>query len=89
MGDYSPVVKNGHNKAINPPEMDVDKVSAIKEKQARYISQLPDDIKDKLDSGEHLGMDDSGRMTFHYPNGIKHHKGKNGEAPYWEGDGFV
>jgi len=87
LSDYSPVVKNGHNKAINPPEMDVDKVSAIKEKQARYISQLPDDIKDKLDSGEHLGMDDSGRMTFHYPNGIKHHKGKNGEAPYWEGDG--
>jgi hypothetical protein len=81
------VVKNGHNKAINPPEMDVDKVSAIKEKQARYTSQLPDDIKDKLDSGEHLGMDDSGRITFHYPNGIKHHKGKNGEAPYWEGDG--
>lgn len=87
LSDYSPVVKNGHNKAINPPEMDVDKVSAIKEKQARYTSQLPDDIKDKLDSGEHLGMDDSGRITFHYPNGIKHHKGKNGEAPYWEGDG--
>jgi hypothetical protein len=56
-------------------------------KQAKYTSQLPNDIKDKLDSGEHLGMDDSGRLTFHYPNGIKHHKGKNGEAPYWDGDG--
>jgi len=81
------LMKNGHNGGIRPPKTEIKPTDEIAMKQAKYTSQLPNDIKDKLDSGEHLGMDDSGRLTFHYPNGIKHHKGKNGEAPYWDGDG--
>ena len=40
-----------------------------------------------------VGNDEQGRYTFPYHDidgniiGIKHHKGKNGESPYWEGDG--
>ena len=40
-----------------------------------------------------VGEDKQGRLTFPYfdkdgkVTGIKHHKGKNGERPYWEGDG--
>ena len=83
----STLMKNGHNEPIRPPKTEIKPTDEIAMKQAKYTSQLPNDIKDKLDSGEHLGMDDSGRLTFHYPNGIKHHKGKNGEAPYWDGDG--
>ena len=87
LSDYSPTIKNGHNGGISPPKTEVKRTDEIIMKQAKYTSQLPDDIKEKLDSGDYMGMDDSGRYTFHYPNGIKHHKGKNGEAPYWEGDG--
>ena len=83
----STLMKNGHNESIRPPKTEIKRTDEIAMKQAKYTSQLPNDIKDKLDSGEHLGMDDSGRLTFHYPNGIKYHKGKNGEKPYWEGDG--
>ena len=83
----STLMKNGHNEPIRPPKTEIKRTDEIAMKQAKYTSQLPEDIKDKLDSGEHLGMDDSGRLTFHYPIGIKHHKGKNGEAPYWDGDG--
>ena len=87
LSDYSPTIKNGHNGGISPPKTEVKRTDEIVMKQAKYTSQLPDDIKEKLDFGDYMGMDDSGRLTFHYPNGIKHHKGKNGEAPYWEGDG--
>ena len=40
-----------------------------------------------------VGEDKQGRLTFPYfdeegkVKGIKHHKGKNGESPYWEGNG--
>ena len=40
-----------------------------------------------------VGRDKQGRMTFPYFNedgvaiGIKHHKGPNGQKPYWEGEG--
>ena len=83
----STLMKNGHNEAINPLKTEVKQRTDIEENKSRYASQLPDDIKQKLDSYEQIGMDDANRLTFHYPTGIKHHKGKNGEAPYWEGDG--
>ena len=47
----------------------------------------------KMTMGMLVGEDKQGRLTFPYFQednkvvGIKHHKDKNGERPYWEGDG--
>ncbi|HIB05254.1 MAG TPA: hypothetical protein EYO18_05950, partial [Candidatus Marinimicrobia bacterium] len=41
-----------------------------------------------------VGKDENGRLTFAYfddefnVNGIKHHKGMNGESPYWDKRGY-
>ena len=64
-------------------------------KAMRYQNNLSVDwIKEsKRAMGMLVGEDEQGRLTFPYFNedgniiGIKHHKGKNGEKPYWEGDG--
>lgn len=64
-------------------------------KAKEYQKNLSKDwIKDsKRSMGMYVGRDQQGRLTFPYFDedgnviGIKHHKGKNGEPPYWEGDG--
>ena len=49
-----------------------------------YSSQLPQELSDSLNICDRfVGMDEQSRLTFHYPAGIKHHKGENGEKPYW------
>ena len=80
-----PHPKNGRK----PPQIDLWK------KTKSYQKNLSIDwIKKSKTAMEMLaGKDEQGRLTFPYFNengevvGIKHHKGKNGESPYWEGDG--
>ena len=60
-----------------------------------YQKNLPHDwIDDNPQArGMLVGKDEQGRITYPYFDedgevvGIKHHKGKNGKSPYWEGDG--
>jgi len=60
-----------------------------------YQKNLPHDwIDDNPQArGMLVGKDEQGRITYPYFDedgevvGIKHHKGKNGESPYWEADG--
>ena len=64
-------------------------------KAKSYQKNLPHYwIDDNLQArGMLVGKDEQGRITYPYFDedgevvGIKHHKGKNGESPYWEGDG--
>ena len=64
-------------------------------KAKEYQKNLSEDwIKEsKIAMGMYVGRDPQGRLTFPYFDedgniiGIKHHKGTNGEQPYWEGDG--
>ena len=64
-------------------------------KAKSYQKNLPHDwIDDNPQArGMLVGKDEQGRITYPYFDeygevvGIKHHKGKNGESPYWEGDG--
>ncbi len=84
---YMSKVNNGHNKKTIPVNTGKKRSDDIAKNKSRYASQLSDEIKQKLYSTEYVGMDDTNRLTFHYPYGIKHHKGCNGENPYWEGDG--
>ena len=50
-------------------------------------------IEDSFLQDNLMGKDENGRLTFPYFNdnmeviAIKHHKGKNGEAPYWHKGG--
>ena len=78
-----------HHNEVKPAKTNL--FNKAKEYQ-KYLSE--DWIKESRIAMEILvGEDKQGRLTFPYFNedgkvtGIKHHKGKNGESPYWEGDG--
>ena len=67
----------------------------LSNKAKGYQKNLPKDwIDDNPQArGMLVGKDEQGRITYPYFDedgevvGIKHHKGKNGKSPYWEGDG--
>ena len=48
--------------------------------KSKYCSQLPQKLIDNFNIYDgYIGMDDDERLTFHYPTGIKHHKGVDGD----------
>ena len=80
------------NKQINLSLIGSDE---LLKKSEKYHKNLPsEEIKERpILSGMRVGRDAQGRYTFPYHDidgniiGIKHHKGKNGESPYCEGEG--
>ena len=80
------------NKQINLSLIGSDELLKKAEKYNNKLS--PEEIEKRpILRGMLVGRDEQGRYTFPYHDfdgniiGIKHHKGKNGESPYWEGDG--
>jgi DNA primase len=91
--DYKPML-SGHytaKKVINPiKEIKVD-TTMLRIKAEEYMNNLGNE--DSFLQYNLVGKDENGRLTFPYFNdnmeviAIKHHKGKNGEAPYWHKGG--
>ena len=99
--DYIPFIdKNLKNGKISSPvaqispkiddKQTVDTVM-LRIKAEEYSNNLG--IEDSFLQYNLMGKDENGRLTFPYFNdnmeviAIKHHKGKNGEAPYWHKGG--
>ncbi len=58
--------------------------SKLEKLKSKFYAQLPQELVDNFNTHDGcIGVDDNHRLTFHYPDGIKHHKGVNGEKPYW------
>ena len=99
--DFTPFIdKNFKNGKISSPvaqispkiddKQTVDTVM-LRIKAEEYSNSLG--IEDSFLQYNLMGKDENGRLTFPYFNdnmeviAIKHHKGKNGEAPYWHKGG--
>ena len=94
------LIKNLKNGKISSPvaqispktdeKLTVDTVM-LRIKAEEYSNSLG--IEDSFLQYNLIGKDENGRLTFPYFNdnmeviAIKHHKGKNGEAPYWHKGG--
>ena len=99
--DYIPFIdKNLKNGKISSPVAQISPKTDDKQtvdtvmlriKAEEYSNNLG--IEDSFLQYNLMGKDENGRLTFPYfdDNGdviaIKHHKGKNGEAPYWHKGG--
>jgi len=88
-------IDDGHNQSPYPKNgkraTEIDLWNKAKEYQKNLTADWIKESKRAM--GMLVGEDKQGRLTFPYFDedgdvvGIKHHKGKNGESPYWEGDG--
>ena len=99
--DYIPFIdKNLKNGKISSPVAQISPKTDDKQtvdtvmlriKAEEYSNSLG--IEDSFLQDNLMGKDENGRLTFPYFNdnmeviAIKHHKGKNGEAPYWHKGG--
>ena len=99
--DYIPFIdKNLKNGKISYPVAQISPKTDDKQtvdtvmlriKAEEYSNSLG--IEDSFLQDNLMGKDENGRLTFPYFNdnmeviAIKHHKGKNGEAPYWHKGG--
>ena len=99
--DYIPFIdKNLKNGKISSPVAQISPKTDDKQtvdtvmlriKAEEYSNNLG--IEDSFLQDNLMGKDENGRLTFPYFNdnmeviAIKHHKGKNGEAPYWHKGG--
>ena len=99
--DYIPFIdKNFKNGKISSPVAQISPKTDDKQtvdtvmlriKAEEYSNSLG--IEDSFLQDNLMGKDENGRLTFPYFNdnmeviAIKHHKGKNGEAPYWHKGG--
>ena len=99
--DYIPFIdKNLKNGKISSPVAQISPKTDDKQtvdtvmlriKAEEYSNSLG--IEDSFLQYNLMGKDENGRLTFPYFNdnmeviAIKHHKGKNGEAPYWHKGG--
>jgi len=88
-------IDDAHKKPLRPKKRRKNPKADLWKKSKKYQNNLPaewlnDNPKSK---GMLVGKDKSDRLTFPYFDedgnvlGVKHHKGKNGGKPYWEGDG--
>ncbi len=77
--------RNGAIRPLKIEDMTVSPPSKeLEELKSKFSSQLPEEWVDNFNTYDRcIGMDDDQRLTFHYPAGIKHHKGSDGEKPYW------
>ena len=91
--DYKPMLSDHYTakKVIKPiKEIKVD-TTMLRIKAEEYMNNLGNE--DSFLQYNLVGKDENGRLTFPYFNdnmeviAIKHHKGKNGEAPYWHKGG--
>ena len=99
--DFTPFIdKNFKNGKISSPVAQISPKTDDKQtvdtvmlriKAEEYSNNLG--IEDSFLQYNLMGKDENGRLTFPYFNdnmeviAIKHHKGKNGEAPYWHKGG--
>ena len=96
-GNPNEFIDNNAQVKKNSEQMNLPLIGSDKllKKSEKYHKNLPsEEIKERpVLSGMRVGKDDYGRATYPYHDidgniiGIKYHKGKNGESPYWEGDG--
>jgi hypothetical protein len=78
--------RNGANRPLKKASVaSKEQTTELGKLKSKYGSQLPQELVDNFNTYDgYIGMDDDKRLTFHYPSGIKHHKGVNGEKPYWD-----